>query len=404
MSKWKRISVMFLSALLSACCAGAVAEETPSAAAGLLPENETGQVWEGEVTDALAAVMRKAERGEDVTIALIGGSITEGTVSRGRRDASVKSRKPYAEYFFSWWRETFPDTSFHFINAGIGATDSYLGVHRVQRDVLDQHPDLVLVEFSVNDESSMKAKTSYDNLVRRILLDAGSPAVILLFMAQTNGSSAQVPHAAVGKKYALPMVSYKNVIDRMMTEGTASAEDLSGDEVHPSALGHAICGELLRNRLNQVYAGRNEAAEPEPFDTAPATEEKYLNARIEDRSGLKPESAGTFTAYSRFSRLPNGWQSKSGEGHFVFTDTFANLGIVWLRQTDGKCGRADILVDGDRKATLDGNFPGGWGDYAAAQEVFSSREAAEHRVEIIVQEGKGGALFTLLGFLLSGQK
>ena len=86
---------------------------------------------------ALAAVMRKAEAGEPVTIACIGGSITQGTISNGTDDSQVSPKKSYADIYFSWWEQTFPDTEFTFINAGIGATDSYIGVHRVQKDVLD---------------------------------------------------------------------------------------------------------------------------------------------------------------------------------------------------------------------------------------------------------------------------
>ncbi len=395
----RRFLKVFL-ALAGAVCAAAQAETVPAdflspetTAAARLPYTEN--------TDAAAAVMRKAERKEPVTIAVIGGSITEGTVTRGGRDSEAGSRKPYAEHFFGWWRETFPDTEFRFINAGIGATDSYLGVHRVQRDVLAYKPDLVLVEYSVNDENGMPAKVTYDNLARRILQDEAHPALMLLFMAQTNGASAQPAHAAVGKHYGLPAVSYRNAMEQLMSAGTYTAADLSGDEVHPSALGHRIVGELLRNRLDEIYAGRENAAEPEAFDQPPATKEAYRNARIADSAGFTPDETGTFEAKNVFSRFPNGWQSAGGKGGFAFTDTFASLGILWLRQTNGKCGRAEVYVDGIRKAALDGDFTGGWGDYAAAKEVYSSREPAEHRVEIVMQEGDEDKLFTLLSLLMS---
>lgn len=91
--------------------------------------------WDSCDDAALAAVMRKAEAGEPVTIACIGGSITQGTISNGSDDSGVADKKCYADLFFSWWEQTFPDTEFTFINAGIGATDSYIGVHRVQRDI-----------------------------------------------------------------------------------------------------------------------------------------------------------------------------------------------------------------------------------------------------------------------------
>ena len=398
----RRIRNFLLFILLMALPASACAEGAGEGQHELLgPEAaEAAKIYEADLA-ALAAVMRKAERKEAVTVAVIGGSITEGTVTAGKKDTAVGGRRAYADLFFGWWRQAFPETEFRFINAGIGATDSYLGVHRVQRDVLDYRPDLVLVEFSVNDANDMKAKTSYENLVRRILEDEAHPAVILLFMGQTNGASAQVAHAAVGKHYGLPAVSYKNVIGRLMEEGTYTAADLSGDEVHPSALGHRIAYELLRNLLEQACEIRDIAGEPGTDLGKPATKEKYLNARIADSSCLVPAECGSFAAKNVFSRFPNGWQTAGGGGKFSFTDTFATLGVLWLRQVSGKCGRADVYVDGERKATLDGNFPGGWGDYAAAKEVYASGEPAEHLVEIVMQEGDRDKLFTLLGFLLA---
>jgi len=383
------------------CFTGVSFAETGASGFILSPEQaEVSRLWDGENTDALAAVMRKAERKEPVTVAVIGGSITEGTVSRGSRDAEAGTRKPYADIFFSWWRETFPETEFQFINAGIGATNSYLGAHRVQRDVLDQKPDLVLVEFSVNDEANMSAKTSYDNLVRSILQDENAPAVILLIMSQSNGASAQVPHAAVGKHYALPTISYKNVIEALMAEGVYSAEDLSGDIVHPSALGHRVAGELIIYRLQEAYARRDSAEEPKPFDAAPATKDKYRNARILNARNLVPDSAAGFREDRSFSRLSNGWRGTVKGAKLSFTDTFSNLGIAWLRRVGGENGKADIYVDGVRKATLDADFPDGWGDYAETREIFTSHDAAEHLVEVMVPEDSEGT-FTLLGFLLS---
>ena len=57
-------------------------------------------------------------------------------------------------------------------------------MHRVNKDVLEYEPDLVLVEFSVNDEDSLFYKKTYDNLVRKILLSDSRPAVMLLMVPQ----------------------------------------------------------------------------------------------------------------------------------------------------------------------------------------------------------------------------
>ena len=90
----------------------------------------------------LANVLRKAQRGEEVTIGFIGGSITEGY------DASSKDNS-YVSLVYKWWCEAFPLTKVNLVNAGVGGTSSYLGVHRVGEDMLSHNPDLVFIEFAV---------------------------------------------------------------------------------------------------------------------------------------------------------------------------------------------------------------------------------------------------------------
>lgn len=357
--------------------------------------------WSSCDDAALAAVMKKAARGEEVTIACIGGSITQGTISSGTDDAQTGFRKCYADLFFEWWSDTFPDTEFSFINAGIGATDSYLGVHRVQKDVLNYNPDLVLVEYSVNDGSSILDKRNYDNLVRKILLSENNPAVMLLFMGQTNGATAQDIHAPIGFHYHLPMVSYSNVINAMMKDKLYTDKQLSGDVTHPSALGHAITGEIIWKYLNEVYIQMDSFGAPSPCTQSPVTNEVYLNAEMLDSLSLTPVSLGSFVKSRKMEAFPNGWTCEEGEGNLVFTVNCNRLGLLYYRTTDGKSGQFEVYIDGEYTVVLDADFSSGWGNYAAAQEIYSSKEAAEHTVEIKKAADSDGDCFTVLGLLIS---
>ena len=110
----------------------------------------------------LANAMKKAENGEPVTVGVIGGSITQGSLASGYANC-------YVSLFNQWWVEKFPDSTINFVNAGIGGTNSYLGVHRVDDQLLAHNPDVVIVEFSVNDTDKTMNKYSYDSLVRKIL-------------------------------------------------------------------------------------------------------------------------------------------------------------------------------------------------------------------------------------------
>lgn len=362
---------------------------------------ELADMWAGCDDRALAAVMRKAEMGEKVTIACIGGSITQGTIAGGKRDTEVGERKAYADRFFDWWEQRFPETEFRFVNAGIGGTDSYLGVHRLERDVLDSEPDLVLVEFAVNDGNNSFYKKSYDNLIYNLLTDDAAPAVICLFMAQTSGISAQTSEVLVGYHYSVPMLSYANVISDMIETGRYTAKELSGDGVHPSVLGHAVTGEILWNYLNGVYEVRNTLGEPDADAvTEPLTKAVYGRAAVLDSSVITPEEYGDFAEEKSSQQFPNGWGCNGGGG-IVFRASFSRLGILYLATTDGKSGQFEVLIDGEPVRTIDADFTGGWGNAIKADEVYASDTVGEHTVELRRSENAMGDIFHLLGLLTS---
>lgn len=349
---------------------------------------------EGDLT-RLAAAMRKAQAGESVTVAVIGGSITEGY------SASDKE-KCYGAYFRDWWQERFPDTQVNYVNAGIGGTSSYLGVHRVQEDVLDYNPDAVIVEFSVNDGNNAFYQKSYENLVRRILLWESSPAVILLFTTQENGTSAQENDSLVGFRCKVPMISYGNAVLPQIEAGELTWKEISPDNIHPNDKGHAIIGELLYTYLNGVYARLDEiGTEIAPFEASPLTKQRYQQAQVLDGSRIEPLEWGSFEKASLNSYFPDNWHTDSGEEAIVFEVEAAAIGLIYQRTVTGDYGQFDVYVDGTCVRTLDGNFPGGWGTAMETEEIYASDEKALHRVEIRRNPDSTGDLFTVIGLLVS---
>lgn len=364
-------------------------------------ELAASDAWESCNDAELASVMLRAEQGEPITVACIGGSITQGTIAEGSKDDQVEQVRPYAEIYQQWWTDRFPQSDITFVNAGIGGTDSYLGLHRLNRDVLAYHPDVVLVEFSVNDEDSNFYKCSYENLIRKLLLSEEAPAVMLLFMAQTNGATAQNSHVLTGFHYNLPMVSYSNCMHAMMDDGHYTAKELSGDEVHPSGLGHAVVGEILWSYLNHVYENRESAASME-FQVADAlSKDKYMDGDLWDSQSITPDVLGTFAEEDTIWQFPNGWKTTEGDGGITFKANFRNLGILYMKTTDGKSGNYEIWIDGEYAHTIHGDFTGGWGNAITAEEAYSSDSAAEHTVEIRKAEDSENEQLILLGLLPS---
>ncbi len=350
---------------------------------------------EGDLS-RLAAAMKKAQNGEEITVGVIGGSITQGSLASNQDNC-------YASKFYQWWTGKFPDGKINFVNAGIGGTDSYLGVHRVDEQLLSYKPDVVIVEFSVNDTDKTMNKYSYDSLVRKILSDENNPAVILLFTTQDNGTSLQDVHKEIGAAYDLPMISYREAVYPEIEAGTLAWTDISPDNIHPNDAGHDIIGQLLGRYLDGV-AGKLDTVTEEPaaFDADGVTSDYYENARLlnaEDITALSMENfeVGQNKVYSQF---PGNWISEGG-GTISFETECRNLGIFILRTVDGKSGTYEVYVDGERKGKLEADFSGGWGNYGFPQQVVLAKETAKHTVEIKPAEGSENKGITILALMVS---
>ncbi|HEX3023276.1 MAG TPA: SGNH/GDSL hydrolase family protein, partial [Lachnospiraceae bacterium] len=154
--------------------------------------------------------VQRAERGEEITIAYIGGSITEGA------GAKPSNKKCYAYKSFSAFRELCGESrKVNYIKAGVGGTPSEFGMVRYERDVLKENtvnPDIVVVEFAVNDADDETEGNCFESLVYRILSAPNHPAVVLLFSVFVNDWNLQDRLAPIGFQYDLPMVSVKDAV------------------------------------------------------------------------------------------------------------------------------------------------------------------------------------------------
>lgn len=100
-------------------------------------------------------VLARLEAGEDVTVAYLGGSITEMS---GWRNMTT-------DYLRKHW----PKAKITEVPAAIGGTGSGLGVFRLGQDALAKSPDLLFVEFATNDRKSSKEEIwrNFDGIVQQ---------------------------------------------------------------------------------------------------------------------------------------------------------------------------------------------------------------------------------------------
>ncbi|MBP5331215.1 MAG: SGNH/GDSL hydrolase family protein, partial [Lachnospiraceae bacterium] len=197
-------------------------------------------------TNRLTELFGRAEAGEKLTIAFLGGSITQGCLS------SIPE-KCYAYLVYDWFVRTFPKSEFTYVNAGIGGTTSQFGAARLEDDVLLYKPDFCMVEYSVNDSDNAFFRETYESVVSRILESKTQPAVMILHnLFYKDGHNAQKQHLAVGKAYGVPCVSVRDAIFPEIETGKIQIPQLSSDGLHPNDDGHAVLAALICHMLEEI--------------------------------------------------------------------------------------------------------------------------------------------------------
>jgi lysophospholipase L1-like esterase len=237
-------------------------------------------------TQRLQAVFAKARRGEPIVVAAIGGSITAG----GAATKQPESR--YVDQVAGWFRERFPACTVRAVNAGVGATNSMYGAARVKPDVLANDPDLVIVEFAVNDFDNREFAESYEGILRQILAARPETAVMCLFFMHDRGQNAQTWQQMLGRHYGLPMVSFRDAMWPEFSAGRCAWNDYYADEVHPNDAGHVAAADFVCRLLAEQLAVPKHAATASAVDLPPPLiSDRYERCRLTRARDLAPAKA-----------------------------------------------------------------------------------------------------------------
>lgn len=272
-------------------------------------------------------------------IGFLGGSITRGTGAEATGDSYVN--------LFKKWVATINPTA-TVVNAGIGGTDSEYGLLRLTRDLGEQLPDIVVLEFSVNDKRPVNAVT-YEALIQKLLLQGTLPIVLENFRF-FSGESFAATHTQVAKRYNLPILSMKAIFNGGELADMPLMHSLSQDGLHPNDAGHQLIFEVLKNffsaslPFNEVANWRLKAANSLTLGAA-AQPKEYGDYKF--TRGIEIATVGpVFTWQGKTKKF--GLQYKRTKGVnslclevIVTTNEKEEVYEVWLDNSDS---RGDLLV------------------------------------------------------------
>ncbi|WP_454191189.1 SGNH/GDSL hydrolase family protein [Paenibacillus sp. Marseille-Q7038] len=369
-------------------------------------------------TYRLKKAIDKAKRGEPVTVAFIGGSITHGA------GAEPLHLNCYVYQTYDLFKRMFAreDGSFiRLIKAGVGGTPSELGIVRYDRDVLRDgtaETDIVIVEFAVNDLDDETKGNCYESLVLKALGAENKPAVILLFSVFESDWNLQDRLAPVGWHYHLPMVSVKDaVVDQFQwTEEQGkviSKKQFFHDIYHPTNAGHKIMSDCLGKLFEEV-----DRSAPDKDDYTneklPLIGNDFVDIKLLDRLNgdlIAVIDEGGFQEMDTdlqqaemddhsFSTLqfPNNWMHGGQADKHYFKMTIRSKRLIMIFKDTGSAdfGSASIWVNGKRVRTADPHKVN-W-TRCNAILLYDEQDTGEHTVEIRMDDKQENKRFTILGF------
>ena len=349
----------------------------------------------------LKNLMKRAANGESLVIGFLGGSITQGSLSSTPKTC-------YAYLVYEWWKKSFPNAAFSFVNGGIGGTTSHYGGARAWKDVLCYRPDIVTVDFSVNDDANEFFEETYEGTIRRLLAAPSAPAVVVLNnVFYDTGKNAQDYHNRIADHYGIPHVSIKDTVYPDVESGKIVRADITPDNLHPNDKGHRLVADEICKLLDSIKAemeeetivgenieGKSIKTEASVLLPAPLTENDYEHSRLiqiqDNEAILDGFLVDPIEKKGMLDIFKNGWTAAHTNDKISFEIECSCLAVQYRKSVQQPVPKAKAVIDGDEAhaVILDGNFTEDWGDCLYLEPLLHHAEKKVHRIEITVTDAK----------------
>lgn len=315
------------------------------------------------VRGGLPNFITKANKGNSLKVAYLGGSITE--------------QNGWRIYSLEWFKQFFPKSQFTEINAAIGGTGSDFGAYRLKEQVLKFKPDIVFVEFCVNDNgvSPGRITRSMEGIVRQIWQNDATTDICFIYtimdaylneeIAGNMPKSVEVMEQ-IAEKYAIPSINYGNEVCRQVYNNqlifTGKDKEINGvkvfspDGVHPFPdTGQMIYHEVFTRSFKKTAQNSDKRITPHEFPH-PIDTESFVDTRMVDITQFRLDKEWKILSVKddpRFSGFTKylekvGQATPGSELNFRFKGT--SFGVFDIIGPGS--GKVEIKVDGTVTDTI----------------------------------------------------
>ena len=331
----------------------------------------------------------KIKNGQALNCSFIGGSVTEGYGSTNTREKSwpvLLCQKLEKEY----------GVSVNCFNEGIGGTASYLANFRFDSDVAPYAPDLLFIEFAVND---MYEELSYETVVRTSESLVGkayrqNPNIDIVYVLtydlhdETRDYVQLKAHRDVANRYDLLSIKMSEYMYAVCEKTGENIQAHYIDWVHPNDHGYATYADVIFDVMKShidVNAAPDAMISRKLLHSGKGLmlDAKFLycdEVKLVSNTGWEYES-GIFS-YLR-DRYHGRLKADQPGSTFEISFTGTDLGIFY--GADVNRGKISIAIDGKEIRTRDGYR---WTSNPKECIIAQNLPYGEHRATFTLLEEK----------------
>ena len=256
----------------------------------------------------------KAEKGESLNVTVIGGSITRG--------ASAGDLHCWGKQTYNWVKKEYPNADISYVNAGIDGTGSDLGVIRFDSTVLRYNPDLLIIEFALNDGGGTEnTREGFETMVRRTLSMPNKPAVMILFVGDSNPVTKAFMQN-VARKYGVAVADCDAAAKLGIENKWIYHIEVNYDGAHPREWFHTFMADMLVENLKSIREKIKTAQESElvindiPEDRITAA--VYEDLRSDLAGEYVPATINGFELVNGIYKYGTCWGSAADDAEIVY--------------------------------------------------------------------------------------
>ena len=199
---------------------------------------------------------KKLTQDKELNIVYFGGSVTAG------HGSSDKEKFSWRALSAKWFREHFSKAEIRDVNTAIGESGTFLGVYRLERDVLSQAPDLLFIEYAINDyffgASMETAALQYETIVREVRARFPQCDIVTLITDCLETAEAEelyptaIGHEKIAGAYQIPTIYVgKALVETLPSLCENEWKKYFIDIVHPTDAGYLAYFKCVEEFLEQ---------------------------------------------------------------------------------------------------------------------------------------------------------